>query len=620
MKKYSLFAAAVAALVALSCSKEPADVNPADNPEGEVVTLTAGIASDADGTRTVRQADGKVFWSPADAISVLRGSTNAKFTSSNTEPAATAEFTGTMPSGSDAFWAKYPYDAEDYIDGNYLVTSLPAEQEAVAGSFADDLFISAALVKNNATYMTLYHQCGGIKFSVTQPGIKKVTLIPADENVYPAGLIAIYASLAGQVPYIGGVGYPDYMSSTVELTAPEGQTLEVGEAYHIVTIPVYMTGGFSLLFEKEDGSFATRVVRKDVEIRAARFATLMEADKGIVFRKDYIDYSPSAVSIDGLGGTFAIDVQGDLEYTIESNAAWIQEVTESGDLRVKRSHVFVVERNEGEERKGVLSICFGENCYPIMVTQSAMGDLKVYPHHSLGMRFTATWCQYCPYMDETFRKAKDAMGDAFEYVCLYDTGGNYGFEGMPVLADRYLVSGLPAAIIDGWYDLPNYSSTDYGSQVLSMIAEETAILYPTATAIGIESSLSGRNLSVKVDVKAQYEEGYKLTVFLCENGIIGNQQSTSGVISDFEHSRVTRMSLTEYTGDEFDGPAAGGVKTFNFTATIPSGYKTENMDIVAFVQRSFKGRGVVQTGFYGDWYVDNCRVAALGATAPLEVE
>ena len=100
MKKHLLIAAAVAALTALSCSKEAVDVEPAGLPEGEEVILTAGFGDD-DATRTIRQADGKVYWSAKDEIAVVRG-TNVvgnKFVSTNTAPAPRAQFQGTMPSG-----------------------------------------------------------------------------------------------------------------------------------------------------------------------------------------------------------------------------------------------------------------------------------------------------------------------------------------------------------------------------------------------------------------------------------------------------------------------------------------------------------------------------------------
>ena len=621
MKKHFLFAA-VAALMTCACSVEPVDVvDVQPEEEGEFTVLTAGFAGAEDETRTVRQADGKVFWSPGDAISILRGSKNAKFTASNTEPAASATLSGTMPSGTANYWAVYPYSSSNNIQNGYMVTMLSNQQKAVAGSFADGLFISAAYVKNSTTSLKFYHQVGGIKFTLTQPGIKRVTLIPADEDVCLAGLIGLYAASAGKAPYIAATGSADDMYNTIELDAPEGETLQVGEAYHFVTMPAYLSGGFTLLFEKEDGSIASQTIEKDVEIQAAHFVSLKDVDKHVTFRKDYLNYSPSAITIDGLGGAFAIHVNGTLEYKVESSTEWIHEVSVTGDVRIDRTHAYCADRNEtGATRYGVVSVCYENNCYPVLVTQGPMGDLKVLPHHTLGMRFTATWCQHCPTMDETFRKAKAAMGDAFEYVCIYAPSGNYSFSGSDALANQYKIAGFPSGRIDGWFDLPNYSSTDYGASAISQVAQQSVQYYPTATVLGIESSLSGRQLSVKVDVKAQYEEDYKLTIFLCENDIIGNQQKGSTVVSNFNHSRVTRMSLTAVSGDLFEGPVAGQVKSLNYTAAIPAEYKLENMEVVAFVQRCYNDRPSLASGNYGNWYVDNCRSAKLGTTAPLEAE
>lgn len=622
MKKHVMILAAVAALFTLSCSREPVDVQ--TDPEGEtgeITYLEAGFDG-LDETRTVRQSDGKVFWSPGDEIAIIRGTSSAgrkKFTATNTEPAARATFSGTMPSGSAAYWAVYPYSADAFFNGTYLVTTLPDKQEAVAGSFADDLFVSAAYVRNSTTSITFVHQCGGVKFSLTEPGVKKVTLIPAAGDVYLAGLIGLYAASTSSKPYIRATGYPEDMSSTIELSAPEGKTLEVGAAYHFVTIPANLTGGFTLLFEKENGQTGMRTVTKDVSIQAGHFATLMDADKGVEYKDPYLDFSPSEIMVDELGGLFSLDVTGTMEYHIDSYSDWIKEVPTSGDARLGRRHAFVAGANtEGSERTGMLSVCYGDNCYPVMVTQSAGAGLAVIPHHTFGMRFTATWCQYCPIMDATFHLAKDRMGDAFEYVCIYDTSGNYGFAGAATLNTAYFISGFPSAIIDGRYELGNYDSED-AYALLADEASKTVSYYPTATSIGIESSLSGRTLSVKVDVKAQYEEDYKLTVFLCENDIIGNQTHyQQGTITNFNHSRVARMSLTGYMGDQFEGPDAGGVKSFSYTATIPSGYNVDNMEVVAFVQRNFNDRPAIQSGAYGDWYVDNSRSAALGTKVDVE--
>ena len=629
MKKHFHFLAAVAALMTCACSVEPVDVvDVQPEEEGEFTVLTAGFAGVEDETRTVRQADGKVFWSPGDAISIIRGTSSSghkKFVADNTEPSPMAAFSGTMPSGSTAYWAVYPYKADDYFNGTYLVTTLPSKQEAVAGSFADDLFISAAYVRNNVTSLTFRHQVGGVKFSVTQPGVKRVTLIAADENAFLAGLIGLYCPTAGQVPYIRATGYPEDMSSTIELSAPEGETLQVGEAYHFVTMPSTLNGGFTLLFEKEDGSIGFRTISKTVSIQAGHFATLMEADKGVSYRNAYLEYSPEEVMLDGFGGLFSIRVNGTLDYHFDASMTdWIKEVSATGDVRLGREHAFQADPNdEGAERTGMITICFGDNCYPILVTQSAKGTTKVIPHHSLGMRFTATWCGYCPVMSETFRLAKEQLGDRFEYVCIYATyqNSNYSSPVFDPLEDQYSISSWPTGIVDGRFLVENYEST-YAAGLIADAVAKTEAYYPAVTSIALKSSVSGRNVTVDADVFALIPETYKLTVLLVEDGIVGYQNDyNDSPHQDFVHNRVARMALTSpVTGAEFDVDVAGETKSFSYTATVPSECNLDNMVVLAFVQRNFNDRPAIQSGKYGEWYVDNCRAAALGTTAPLEVQ
>ena len=84
---------------------------------------------------------------------------------------------------------------------------------------------------------------------------------------------------------------------------------------------------------------------------------------------------------------------------------------------------------------------------------------------------------------------------------------------------------------------------------------------------------------------------------------------------------MARKTLTSsISGDSFSISEAGETKSFTFTCTVPASYNKNNLMVLAYVQRKFGNRPVIQSGSYGDWYVDNCRVAAVGTTAPLEAE
>ena len=610
MKKYSIVFAAVLAVTALSCTKEAAQVNPADEEE-EVVILQAGFGNDD--TRTIRQADGKVFWSAKDEIAVVRGKRNSKFTSTNTAPAPEAGFEGRMPAGSGAFWAVHPYDADAVYADNYFQITLPFEQEAVADTFAEDLFISVAYSTDPEAKLTFSHVVGGIKFTVSQPGIKKITLTSLD-GAPVAGLLGIQ--------YTGGrpafVGYGS-TKSKIEL-APASGTFEVGKSYYFVMLPMPLESGFNLFFEKEDGSIAFRDVTKSLSIESGRFKVIKDIDKDVTFEKDFFSYSPSAVSVPKFGAEFDINVRTDQNFHLDIASDWIHAVSNSGDPLKGATYTFKADWNPGEAREGYILVCNDSNCFYVTVTQEAgsADDWKTaeFVHHALGMRFTATWCGHCPTMNNSFKLAKSKLGDKFQYACFYSTDSvlGLGFSDIDVLANQYGIDGFPTGIVDGRVEIPNYSSNEYTSDLIVAAAQETETKYPTVTSVGLKSSLDGNTVSVDVDVYAKASDKYKLTVLLLESGIVGYQRDFfDGDHEDFVHNKVVRKAFTPISGTacvvDLNAP-----KTYSFSMTIPDEYDPDNLEVLAYIHRPFGQQTVIQSGNYGNSYIDNCYIAPVGAT------
>lgn len=630
-KHFILFAAA--ALMTCACSVEPVDpvdvmdvVDVQPEEEGEITVLTAGFARADDDTRTVRQADGKVFWSPGDAISVFRGTAedgHKKFVTDITEPAPTADFKGVMPSGTGAFWAVYPYREDNTFDGSLLGITLPAEQEAVAGSFADNLFPSVAYVKDPEETVSFHHVFGGLKFTLVQPGIERVTLIPASSG-FSAGRFYLEESGSGQV-YVSSVGSEDQMSSTITLCAPEGETLKPGEAYHLVMRPTYLLGGFTLMFERKNGTIAYRKVSKSVLVRIGSFVTMQEVDRGLDF-EDFFEFGPSSFSVDAEGGLFTMHIRSSGGYHVDtSNCDWIEEVRTVGDPHMPDGAdiYFSARPNTGGERSGVIIVCNDGaqgNCYPVTVSQAGGEGMKRIVHHSLALVFSATWCVWCPPMDEAFALTKDALGDRFDYITLYDMEGNYGLDCEDTLYDYYWLYGYPSSVIDGRKAVDMTVDAESFVSLVESQVSDSELFYPAVTSVALSSTLSGKNVTVNADVYANVQDDYKITVFLVENGIIGPQSSNAGVIPDFHHERIARLLLTDSaTGDAFTADA-GETMSFTFTGILPADCNAANMEVVAYVQRRYGSRPIVRSDYFEDWYVDNCRNAALGASAPLEVE
>lgn len=615
MRKYLFFAAAVAALLTCACSVEPMDVvDVLPEEDGGLTVLTAGFAGAEAETRTVRQADGKVFWSARDEIIVVRGKRKAKFTSTNTSPAAEAMFRGSLPSGTDSFWAVHPYNSGATFDGTYVVTTSPDKQTSKPGTFSDDQFISVASFASETEPLSFYHVLGGLKFTLTEPGVNKVTLI-ANGGEPLAGVIGI--RVRNGRPAISAFGDTQ---SKIELS-PSSGTFQVGEAYYFATIPGTLEKGFTLLFEKEDGSSTYRSTEKPVTFEAARFKAMTDVDGGLAYEKDFFSFSPSTISLPKSGGTFTIKVHASGDFHFDSASDWIWETGHAGNPLMEAAYTFKASRNDGEAREGFLLLCDDNNCFPITVSQEAGSEddwkTSEFAHHSLGMRFTATWCGYCPIMSETFRMAKEKLGEKFQYACFYSSssGGNYGFAGMSALENQYGVDGYPTGIVDGRALIENYAS-DYASGLIIQAVQETEANYPTATGIGLRSSLSGETVSVDVDVYSHIADNYKLTVLLLENNIIGYQADyTNGNHDDFVHNKVVREALTNVSGQAFKTTGETDRKSFSFSVPVLGEYDPDNLEILVYVQRPFGSQPVIHSGNYGNFYVDNCAALPVGAAS-----
>ena len=275
-------------LAAMSCTFEVAVEEPAKLEKEITITATSGEPD----TRTEREADGSVLWSPGDQISLFYGSGTeggSCFTAQNTEAAKTVNFTGTIgvitggnniPVEDTYFWAVYPYNATASCDGNSITTVLPSAQVAAADTFADDLFPSMG--RSQGLNISFYNICGGLKFTVSEEGIKSVTL-RSNAGEHIAGKITAGYDDNG-LPVVTNIADgTDY----VTLTAPAGETLEVGRAYYLVFVPTVFESGFTLTFSK-GYSQAVKNRTAKTTIRRSVFGSMTNPDAGLEWEMLYV--------------------------------------------------------------------------------------------------------------------------------------------------------------------------------------------------------------------------------------------------------------------------------------------------------------------------------------------
>ena len=230
-------------------------------------------------SKTVVESGAYVFWETGDEISVFMGEKAEKFSTDITETAGIAIFKGgtedeTWPEDMN-LWAVYPYSEDATFDGKSITTVLPSEQTARAGSFEKGVNLSIA--HSSSDTLQFYNVGGGIKFSVTEDGIKKV-LFEGLKGEIISGKVKI--GFKSGLPVVQEVSEG---SQFITLLPPEGQeTFDKDTWYYIVAIPGTLDGGYKLRFYK-DSDYARKVSEEKVVIKRSVFGRIEKADNGIEY-------------------------------------------------------------------------------------------------------------------------------------------------------------------------------------------------------------------------------------------------------------------------------------------------------------------------------------------------
>ncbi|MBO4671419.1 MAG: hypothetical protein J5640_06220 [Bacteroidales bacterium] len=333
MRKAIVLSAALLALSACSVKDAVQEQTPGNSvfPLERTITLTAHSTVRGIDSKTVRQPDGRVFWSPQETIYVDNcvASSKNEFVSTNTSPSATASFTGVLKDYTeggtrtdpqyqplDVIVARFPAqwhykDVNNYYDDYcgfsglrysgdwttdpstgktvpaqfYTDCLIPHVQTAVAGSF--DRYLLPSIAISKTPELMFRHYAGGVKFSVTNPDISSVTLKPTnasgDEHLAGSCIFYIdYFSWDVQMSkgWNGGYNVPA-TSYEVTVEAPKDQTLVPGEYYYMITWPVLLSNGLTLEFRTKDGKKSSRVITKPLEIKRGHFLFINNADAGL---------------------------------------------------------------------------------------------------------------------------------------------------------------------------------------------------------------------------------------------------------------------------------------------------------------------------------------------------
>ena len=291
IKALPIIAATVLLASAVSCRQE--EFYP--EPKGVEMTFLATHTDEPD-TKTVLGEGGSVLWSPSDEVSIFCGSGSgggSKFTSQNSEPAATVEFKGFLegigvPAAGQYYWAFSPYSGDNSCDGQGISATLPSEQIAVRGSFGKNCH--PAIARSTGTGLAFYSVAGGLAFTVSRPGVRSVSIKGNNGEALAGTYKATFGSDGRPVVEVKSA------KQEVTLTAPDGSAFIPGETYVISILPVQLSRGITITLVTDDNKKGTLVSRNPQTVKRSVFGRIPDLDQKIS------EWTDIPVSTEG-GGT-----------------------------------------------------------------------------------------------------------------------------------------------------------------------------------------------------------------------------------------------------------------------------------------------------------------------------
>lgn len=260
-----------AAAVLSSCSSE--SIVPEHGADGTSDALELVPLSISTGCQTKTTLNGtSVHWTSDDQIAVFDDLNYLNKFDAVSVMNSSAVFEGKVAARTTDFYAVYPYEGAMRADDYNIYVTLPAEQKASEGSFADDLNISIAhgtkaVEADEADGLVFENSCALLKFRIPSMFTSIVQASFTADSRPLAGNV-IYSKEDGKI-----VGVIDDASGTNTVTV-RGD-LKGGETYYFVVSPGEVSG-FTLEVLDATGVRLTNRSEKSFEAKAGVIRDLGE--------------------------------------------------------------------------------------------------------------------------------------------------------------------------------------------------------------------------------------------------------------------------------------------------------------------------------------------------------
>lgn len=297
---------AAVTLVMAACSND--EIIGGESQLGETVKMT--FTAGAPQTRTILLPGGPgtdwrgVEWQLGDAISVFdKNNANNRF--GNYDEGDLGKFSGTAVE-SDSYIAVYPYNKQMVCNGKTVSgLSLPSTQEAVAGTFAQNLSLAWAQTTSDYMFLEFHHLCAVVKFSIFGQEAEQVETVTLTDNAQkPLGYDKFDIVIQGEGENEqASLNERGESFSSIVLNAPEGGFVS-GSDYYFVILPdkeqaenAPFQSGLTLSFKMNDGNTIEKRTDKAIEMNVGEIANLgsISLEEKKITNKELIDALESVV-------------------------------------------------------------------------------------------------------------------------------------------------------------------------------------------------------------------------------------------------------------------------------------------------------------------------------------
>ena len=239
-------------------------------------------------------------------------------------------------------------------------------------------------------------------------------------------------------------------------------------------------------------------------------------------------------------------------------------------------------------------------------------------------QFTSTGCTWCPTGSRALQALCDLRGD-IAWVGVHVLFGSptdpFATSQNDSISSFEHCTGYPEGSFDRYPGVEtagevcgvlSYTSPTEGAQAFSNFLESVSDSSPSWATVNINSTFDEATREAKITINGDLVPNFedlmgndaKLTVYITENNLVAAQVDQGTVISDYVHNNVLRKVLGSVKGVELQ--KNGDTYTNEFSYTIPTSWKANDLNIVAFISRPLRANSL------NDIYVTNCNKRKLG--------